>query len=176
MTECDREFDLLMQRFTENLPGVDSAFAEGMMRYYKRYHEHRDRSIDCEMDPEYLTERSCILVADNSQYWYYAPHFRQTAADAIETLFRTPIVEVKGSYRQFDSSMCFVDLSGNQWNFDIVREDESTRIYALLPRFRTLHRVRRRRQSTQTTNEESSAQCSDDAESHGAELTKSWKC
>jgi len=152
MNEC------IVRRFIENLPSVDkayaAAFAEGMVKYCGSYRAYRDESINCEVDADYLAERSFIAVIPDGEFWIYSPRFIKTVAEAIEQLFKTSIVGLWVDYTSITLfKTYFVDKPGNRWGVSFVHDEESTKIYATMPRFETLYAMTR-----QLTDEEMNQQ------------------
>ena len=127
--------DKLAAFFAHNLPSVPHAaeFALGMMHYYTSYKEHREASMNYERDPDYLSERVCIMPIQEDQYWHHSTQFKKTIAQAIQDLFKTKIVGVSLNFVRMDPLMYFVDEESNRWGMEV----ENSKLYAYFPRFKT---------------------------------------
>ena len=126
--------DKLAAFFAQNLPSVPHAteFASGMMQYYTSYREHREGSMNYERDPDYLSERVCIMPIPQGQFWHHSTQLKKTIAQAIQDLFKTKIVGISSNYVRMDPMMYFVDEVGNRWAMEV----ENSKLYAYFPRLK----------------------------------------
>ena len=153
----------IVEKFVENLPSVDRsyavAFADGMIKYHRSYRAHRDESINCEVDAEYLAEKSCIAVVGEGDFWIYSPKFTRTLAYAIEHLFKTTIIGLWVDYVRTTFTAYFVDKPGNRWGVELFQENERIKIYAIMPRLGTLYSITRALSAEEMDQQGKNATC-----------------
>ena len=159
MSEADR----IVERFTENLPSVNRAyavaFAEGMVKYNDAFQAHRKDAMNCEVNADYLAERSFVAEVPYGEFWIFCPLFMKTVAEAIEQLFRTTIIGLWVDCVRMSSKTYFVDKQGNRWSLEFVHDKEVTKIYAMMPRLATLFAATRRLTQAELDEQGRDAKC-----------------
>ena len=82
--------------------------------------------MNYERDPDYLSERVCIMPIPEGRFWHKSTQLKKTIAQAIQDLFKTKIIGISSNYVKMDPLMYFVDEVGNRWAVEV----EDSKLYA----------------------------------------------